>query len=102
MRHTLSDETVLAGTDLRNAYGLMHAKATYEGMLKKDNERLRPFILSRSGFMGTQKYAAIWTGDNRAYFNEMPISISMMMQLTISGIHFTGSDVPGFADTPTN
>jgi len=80
----------------------MQAKATYQGVLERDDMRLRPFILSRSGFIGMQKFSAIWTGDNRAYYEELPISMNMIMQLGISGVPFTGADIPGFGETPTN
>jgi alpha 1,3-glucosidase len=39
-------------------------------------ERQRPFVLTRSCFFGTQKYAAKWTGDNRATPEEVQISMN--------------------------
>lgn len=52
MEFTLSDGTILSHGDVRNSYGLMQAKATYTGVYNRDNGKLRPFILSRSGFIG--------------------------------------------------
>ncbi len=79
MQFTLSDGTIISHSDVRNSYGLMHAKATYTGVLDRDDGKLRPFILSRSGFIGMQKFSALWTGDNRAYFEELPISMNMII-----------------------
>ncbi len=49
----------------RNLFGLMMARSTYEGTKKLMNKR--PFNLTRSGYAGIQRYAAVWTGDNVAY-----------------------------------
>ena len=57
----------------------------------------RPFVLTRSSFFGTQKYAAKWTGDNEGLDIEINVSISQMLTLGLSGIPFVGADIPGFS-----
>jgi alpha 1,3-glucosidase len=52
-------------------------------------------------FFGNQKYGAKWTGDNHANFEEIKVSISMLLSLGISGVNFVGADVPGFYGNPT-
>jgi len=52
----------------------MH-RATYEGLLERDNFEQRPFVLTRSVFMGSQKYGPMWTGDNQARFDELRASV---------------------------
>lgn len=52
--------------DLHNLYGQLMVKSTFTGLLKRDLDNQRPFILTRAFFAGIQKYAAIWTGDNTA------------------------------------
>lgn len=41
--------------DLHNLYGLMMTKGTYDGSLRRGNGNLRPFILTRAFFSGTQR-----------------------------------------------
>lgn len=56
------------------------ARSTYEGM-KLGNEKKRPFVLTRAGFIGSQRYAATWTGDNLSTWEHLHMSISMVLQL---------------------
>lgn len=56
------------------------ARSTYEGM-KLGNEKKRPFVLTRAGFVGSQRYAATWTGDNLSNWEHLHMSISMVLQL---------------------
>ncbi len=79
-----------------NQYGMGMARASRDGFaLAHPNDR--PFILSRSGFTGSSKYAAIWTGDNISNYHYLKYSISCTLNLALSGIPFNGSDAGGFA-----
>lgn len=83
-----------------NQYALGMQMATFEGFLQaKPNER--PFILTRSGFVGTGKYAAAWTGDNVSNYFYLKTSIPTSINLALSGIPFNGPDVGGFGEHPT-
>ncbi|WP_343689756.1 TIM-barrel domain-containing protein [Chitinophaga sp.] len=77
-----------------NVYGLEMARASYEGARAAMNKR--PFILTRAGYAGLQRYTAIWTGDNRAEDDHMMAGIRIMNSLGISGVPFTGMDIGGF------
>ena len=82
--------------DVHNAYGILMAKATYQGILDREPKKnLRPFLLSRSVFFGSQKYGAMWTGDNQAENEYISLSIQMCLSLGISGIPICGADVGG-------
>lgn len=81
---------------LHNLYGLLMGEATYEG-LKKELNGLRPFVLTRAGFSGIQRYAAVWTGDNRSFWEHLQMTLPMMMNMGLSGVAFSGADVGGFA-----
>jgi alpha-glucosidase len=79
----------------RNIYALQMARSTYEGT-KELMKNKRPFNLTRSGFSGIQRYAAVWTGDNVAYDEHMMLGIRIVNSMGLSGIAFAGYDVGGF------
>ncbi|KAK6129904.1 hypothetical protein DH2020_036298 [Rehmannia glutinosa] len=81
-------------------YGMLMARSTYEGM-KLANGQKRPFVLARAGFVGSQRYAATWTGDNISTWEHLHMSISMVVQLGLSGQPFSGPDIGGFAGNAT-
>lgn len=81
--------------EVHNLYATYMAMATKEGLLKaKPNERT--FILSRAAFSGIQRYAAVWTGDNKSLYEHLLLMMPMIMNLGLSGQPFVGSDVGGF------
>ncbi len=85
---------------MHNIYALLNAKATYEGLRKKfPNER--PFVLTRAGFSGIQRYAAMWTGDNTARWEDVGKMISMVLSTGLSGESFDGFDIGGFLGSPS-
>jgi alpha-glucosidase len=79
----------------RNVYGLMMAKSTFESA-RKNLKGKRPFNLTRSGFSGVQRYAAVWTGDNVSYDEHMMLGVRLVNSMGLSGIAFAGYDVGGF------
>ncbi|XP_036120392.1 neutral alpha-glucosidase C isoform X1 [Molossus molossus] len=86
--------------ELHNIYGFYQQKATAEGLIQRSKGKERPFVLTRSFFAGSQKYGAVWTGDNRAEWSYLKISIPMLLTLSITGISFCGADVGGFIGNP--
>ncbi|ALC91892.1 alpha-glucosidase [Bacillus sp. FJAT-18017] len=82
--------------ELHNVYGLRMAEATYNGM-KNLLKGKRTFVLTRAGFAGIQRYAAVWTGDNRSFWEHLQMSLPMVMNLGLSGVPLAGPDVGGFA-----
>ncbi len=79
----------------RNTFALNEVRATYEGLARLAPDR-RPFVLTRAGYAGVQRYAAAWTGDNNATWQSLALNIPMFASLGLSGEAFVGSDVPGF------
>jgi alpha-glucosidase len=83
-----------------NVFGMLMARATREGIAAA-NPGKRPFVLSRSNFLGGQRYAATWTGDNASTWDYLRMAIPMTLNLGLSGQPFNGPDLGGFADNPT-
>ena len=86
--------------EIHNVFGMQNVRATYEGMLRLQ-PNLRPFVLTRAAYAGTERYAATWTGDNSATWNHMRISVPQLANLGVSGYSFVGADIGGFNGSPT-
>ncbi len=78
-----------------NAYGLLMTEATRQGM-RDANPGARPFLLTRSTFIGGHRYAATWTGDNGASWDHLRWSVTMILNLGLSAQPFVGPDIGGF------
>ncbi|KAI9824990.1 MAG: hypothetical protein M1819_000788 [Sarea resinae] len=88
--------------DVHNINGLTFVNATYQAMLeRKKGELRRPFVLTRSFFVGSQRMGAMWTGDNQAHWDHLAASIPMILNNGISGFPFAGADVGGFFGNPS-
>lgn len=85
--------------DIHNIYGHLYITITYEGLLLRSSNR-RPFILTRAHFAGSQRYAAVWTGDNAAEWSHLAISYAMCLSEALGGISFCGADIGGFFNNP--
>jgi alpha-glucosidase len=81
-----------------NAYGMEMARSSYQGLSKLRPDS-RPFVLTRSGTAGVQRYAAVWTGDNWSRYADILMAIPMCLNLSMSGIPFVGMDIGGFWET---
>nr|GMC68087.1 probable glucan 1,3-alpha-glucosidase [Ipomoea batatas] len=86
--------------ELHNVYGLYFQMATADGLLKRGDGKDRPFVLARAHFAGSQRYGAIWTGDNSADWDHLRISVPMVLTHGLAAISFTGADVGGFFGNP--
>ncbi len=84
----------------RNTYALEMTRAVFEGLKKIDPDQ-RPFIYTRSGFSGYQRYAGMWTGDNRSNWNHLWMSIPMLCNIGLSGVPICGVDICGFSNDIT-
>ncbi|MGH9791481.1 MAG: TIM-barrel domain-containing protein, partial [Candidatus Acidiferrales bacterium] len=90
--HRLDDGTTKDHRAIHNVFGMQNARATYEGLLKlRPNQR--PFVLTRAGYAGTQRYAATWTGDNSSTWNHYRMTVPMLLGLGLSGYAMVGNDV---------
>ena len=99
VRHRLDGGGSADHVAIHNAYGLLQAKATYEGVLAL-RPGARPFVLTRAAYAGSQRFAATWTGDNRADREGLSLTIPTLLNLGVSGFSFAGADVGGHEGCP--
>ncbi|RVD84198.1 uncharacterized protein DFL_005961 [Arthrobotrys flagrans] len=86
--------------NVHNLFGHLNCRTSYNSMLEiKPDER--PFILTRSAFAGTGKYASKWLGDNFSHWDSMRWSISGMLNMQMFGIPHIGADIGGFNGGPS-
>ena len=86
--------------EAHNVYGMQMARATAEGLMTLRPDR-RPVCITRSGWAGVQRYAMSWTGDNRADWSHLWLTMPMLMNLGLCGLANTGPDSGGFSGFAT-
>lgn len=96
-RKALMNPTALgSSTEYFNAYGLLNAKGIYEGQRASDPNK-RVFLLTRSGYAGSQRYAAaVWSGDIATRWEDMKAQIPAGLNFSISGNPYWTMDDGGF------
>ena len=80
--------------EIHNVYGHLMTHATNEGIAKTG---LRPFVITRAAFMGSNRYSCVWTGDNHSIFAHLQLSVPQLINLNLCGFAFAGTDVGGFS-----
>lgn len=80
-------------------YGMQMARASRDGLAASRPDR-RPFVISRAGYAGLQRYATTWNGDSLSTWEHLRITIPQLLNLGMSGIPFSGSDAGGFRGDP--
>jgi alpha 1,3-glucosidase len=87
--------------EVNNIYGYGQHKATYQGMVNRNQDQnIRPHVLSRSFYAGSQKWTTIWTGDTGATWDYLKMTVPQLLSLSLCGISFCGGDVGGFLGDP--
>jgi mannosyl-oligosaccharide alpha-1,3-glucosidase len=82
--------------DLHNMYGWWMANATAKAVSTRTKKPIRPFVLTRSFFAGSQRFGAMWTGDNQANWEHLEIALPMLLSQGIAGMPFAGGlHIPG-------
>ncbi len=86
--------------EAHNLYGFLMAKAGYEA-IKKYRPDKRPWLLTRSGWAGIQRYSWHWTGDTQSSWEMLRHTLHALLGLGLSGVPFSGSDIGGFSGSPS-
>ncbi|KOU73674.1 glycoside hydrolase family 31 protein, partial [Streptomyces sp. IGB124] len=92
-----------AGGDHReghNVYALGMARAGWEGLVRLRPAE-RPFLFSRSGWAGMQRYGGTWSGDVETSWEGLRASLALVLGLGLCGVPYSGPDVGGFGGSPT-
>ncbi|UFP95548.1 DUF4968 domain-containing protein [Gloeobacter morelensis MG652769] len=87
--------------EAHNLYGLLQARAGYES-LRTFRPEARPFIVSRAGWAGLQRYAWTWTGDTESSWGALAMTVAQVLELGLCGIPYSGPDTGGFRGNPSS
>lgn len=91
--------------DIHNINGVLFQAATFLGLKEREGAGLelerRPFVLARSWWVGTQRFGAVWTGDNLGTWEHLAVSVPMILANNVAGMSFCGADIGGFFGNPS-
>nr|CAI26256.1 glucosidase II, alpha subunit precursor [Trypanosoma brucei brucei] len=103
-KHTSDSGKLVDNKYIHNIYSLYTVMSAHQGHLESSkglDHVKRPFILTRSFFSGSQRYSAMWTGDNMAKWDHLQNSFPELLSLSVSNYVFIGADAGGFFFDPS-
>ena len=81
---------------VRNAYPLMTVGGVYDHQRAETSDK-RVIILTRSGFLGQQRYASnVWSGDVQSSWDMFRKQITAGLNFSLTGMPHWNSDLGGF------
>ncbi|MFE7813196.1 glycoside hydrolase family 31 protein [Streptomyces sp. NBRC 110035] len=86
--------------EAHNVYALCMARAAHEGLRALLPEE-RPFLFSRSGWAGMQRYGGILSGEVATGWPGLRASLALVLGLGLCGVPYTGPDVGGTGGHPS-
>lgn len=94
------EDTELESYQTRALYPVLMCQAAYEAFKELQPDK-RPWVYSRAGYAGLQRYARTWTGDNTSTFATLHYNQYMGLSLGLCGMPYYGHDLGGFfGETP--
>ena len=81
------------GKEYHNLYGFFYGKAIFEGMLGLDNRR--PMIYARSVWAGSQRFPAIFLGDQKPDYENIRRTLCAGLNMSLAGFAYWTADVFG-------
>jgi alpha-glucosidase len=88
--------TPCAAAAMRPVQPILMTRASRHAQIAAAPER-RPYVVTRAGMAGLQRYAQTWTGDNLTEWKSLRYNARMAIGLALSGVSNSGHDVGGFA-----
>jgi alpha-glucosidase len=82
--------------DCRPLHTLLMIQASKQAQAEFAPDK-RPFLISRAGAVGMQRYVQTWSGDNYTSWDTLKYNIRMGTGLALSGVSNTGHDIGGFS-----
>ncbi len=80
---------------IRPLQPLLMMKASFEAQ-QEFAPNTRPYLISRSGSTGMNRYVQTWSGDNRTSWHTLKYNIKMGLGMSLSALYNVGHDVGGF------
>jgi alpha-glucosidase len=85
-----------AAREARPLQTLMMIRASRQAQIGHRPD-LRPFVVTRAGPAGMQRYAQTWSGDNSTSWETLRFNLKMGLGLALSGVSNSGHDIGGFS-----
>ncbi|MGH3311680.1 MAG: glycoside hydrolase family 31 protein [Streptomyces sp.] len=86
--------------EAHNVYALMMAEAAHTGLSRSRPEQ-RPYLISRSGWAGMQRYGGACSGEPATDWAGLRASLSLVLGLGLCGVPYSGPDIGGFTGSPS-
>ncbi|GAA2343348.1 glycoside hydrolase family 31 protein [Streptomyces kunmingensis] len=86
--------------EAHNVYALCMARAAYEALCELQPQE-RPFVFSRAGWVGMQRYGGAGSEEVTAGWPGLRASLSLVIGLGLCGVPYSGSDMGGFDEDPS-
>ena len=90
-----SGDDLTVHAEVHNLYGHQMAQATHQGLQRLRPEET-PWVLTRSAFVGTQKWAISWMGDNHSWWEHLALTLPQLVSMGLTGSPLVGVDIGGF------
>jgi alpha-glucosidase (family GH31 glycosyl hydrolase) len=81
------------GREYHNLYGFFYSRALYEGQAALDDRR--PFIYARSAWVGSQRFPALFLGDQQPTFAHLQSTLRAGLNMSLLGFAYWTADVFG-------
>lgn len=90
------NESTLSHAQVHNLLNFYWSESIFEGY-KRHKVQARPWILSRSGISGIQRFGVgMWSGDIGANLSDLAAQLNVQMNMSFSGLDYFSSDIGGF------